>query len=206
MKKIKTILIFLSFLLLLNSCNTIKGLFTSLDDFSNLKFKLGKVENFKVSTIDISNISSTNSISATDVLILTKSILNKQLPAEFTLNLLANNPTNNNAKKQSKAIIENLSWILYIDDKETINGIVNTPIQILTGATSEIPVQINLDLYKFFSDKGYDDLMNMALAIGGANGSSSRLKLKIKPTVQIAGVSFKYPNYITVVEKEFRSK
>ena len=48
--------------------------------------------------------------------------------------------------------------------------------------------------------------MNMALAIGGANGSSSRLKLKIKPTVQIAGVSFKYPNYITVVEKEFRSK
>jgi len=206
MKKIKTILIFLSFLLLLNSCNTIKGLFTSLDDFSNLKFKLGKVENFKVSTIDISNISSTNSISATDVLILTKSILNKQLPAEFTLNLLANNPTNNNAKKQSKAIIENLSWILYIDDKETINGIVNTPIQILTGATSEIPVQINLDLYKFFSDKGYDDLMNMALAIGGANGSSSRLKLKIKPTVQLAGVSFKYPNYITVVEKEFRSK
>lgn len=205
MKKIKITFIFLSFLLSLNSCNTIKGLFTSIDDFSNLKFKLGKVENFKVSTIDISNISSTNSISATDVLILTKSILNKQLPAEFTLNLLANNPKNN-AKKQSKAIIENLSWILYIDDKETINGIINTPIQILTGATSEIPVQINLDLYKFFSDKGYDDLMNMALAIGGANGSSSRLKLKIKPTVQLAGVSFKYPNYITVVEKEFRSK
>ena len=193
MKKIKITFIFLSFLLSLNSCNTIKGLFTSIDDFSNLKFKLGKVENFKVSTIDISNISSTNSISATDVLILTKSILNKQLPAEFTLNLLANNPKNN-AKKQSKAI------------KETINGIINTPIQILTGATSEIPVQINLDLYKFFSDKGYDDLMNMALAIGGANGSSSRLKLKIKPTVQLAGVSFKYPNYITVVEKEFRSK
>lgn len=95
--------------------------------------------------------------------------------------------------------------MLLIDDKETINGKVSTPLTIPSGSQSTtIPVGVGLDLYKFFGDKGYNDIINLALAVGGVNSSAARLKLKMKPTISIAGFPISYPNYITAIDKEFR--
>lgn len=105
------------------------------------------------------------------------------------------------------AVIEGLDWILYIDDVKTVSGKVTTPVKVPSGNSSTIiPVNINLDLYEFFGNQGLNNLINLALSIGGVSGSASKLQLKAKPTVKIAGVPISYPSYITVVNTEFRDK
>ncbi|MEK7250884.1 MAG: hypothetical protein AAB209_10740, partial [Bacteroidota bacterium] len=61
-----------------------------------------------------------------------------------------------------------------------------------------------LDLMKFFKDKGYESIVNLALALGGANSAPSRLTLRVKPTVQTDFGPISYPNEIDVIDKEFR--
>ena len=122
--------------------------------------------------------------------------------------------TNTGTKTTSKgsglnydAVIEGLDWILYIDNVKTVSGKVTTPVTVPTGNSSTIiPVNINLDLYEFFGNQGLNNLINLALSIGGVSGSASKLQLKAKPTVKIAGVPISYPSYITVVNTEFRDK
>ncbi len=65
--------------------------------------------------------------------------------------------------------------------------------------------QMKLDLYSFFQEQGYKNLVNLALAIGGQNGSASRLTLAATPTVSVGGVPIKYPGQIHIVDQEFRN-
>jgi hypothetical protein len=185
-----------------------------LNDMQHLQFKLGKADNFIVNSVNISNMKNVGDLSLNDGLKLTQAVANKSLPVNFTLNILANNPNSKSSNSQNSnsksstfdAVINSIDWVLFIDDKETINGKVAQPITVPSGnQTTSIPVSIGLDLVKFFGDKNYADIMNLALAIGGVNGSSSRLKLKMKPTVSIAGIPLSYPSHFTVIDKEFSS-
>jgi hypothetical protein len=66
---------------------------------------------------------------------------------------------------------------LFLDDKETINGNIPHSIEIPgVGQEKTIPIEMSLDLYKFFKDQGYESILNLALALGGVSGSSSRIK------------------------------
>jgi hypothetical protein len=192
-------------------CSTISKVANTIANFKSLQFKLGEVNNFAVSNVNLSKIKNISDVSIADGLALTRAFSNKQLPVNFTLNVVASNPNSNSVKANQKsnfdALISSLDWTLLIDDKNTVNGTITQPITIPTGNQNTIiPVSIGLDLFKFFNDKNYNDIINLALAIGGANGSSSRLKLKIRPTVSIAGFPVSYPDFITVIDKEFRDK
>ena len=206
----KTILSIVSLMIIVTGCNVINSIMNTVSDLQSIQFKLGSVNNFSMANVSISDKRSISDVSVADVFNLTQAVRNKSLPTNFTLNVLAQNPntkTANSKHSSLDAVMSNFDWILFIDDKETINGRVNTPITIPSGGKTEnIAIGIGIDLMKFFGNKGYDDIINLALAIGGVNGSSSRLKLKIKPSVSIAGIPISYPNYITVVDKEFRGK
>jgi hypothetical protein len=210
MKKKNIILLSIATTIIITSCSVFNSLMNTISDLESIQFKLGKANNFAINNVDISNKKSISDVSISDVLSLTQAVKNKSLPVTFTLNVLAQNPntkTANTKHSSLDAVLSRFDWILYIDDKETINGTVSTPITIPSGGQSaNIPVGIGLDLMKFFGNKGYDDIINLVMAVGGANGSASRLKLKIKPSVSIAGFPISYPNYITVVDKEFRGK
>ncbi len=218
MKTIKFLtLLSIATVFILSGCSLFQRFSQEVNNISKLQFKLDQVNNFTLNSVKLSNISKVSDISAMDIMSLTKAISNKYLPVNFTLNVIASNPnkvtsrtsTSNDANNTSNfdAIIENISWVLYIDNVETVNGIVSTPIKVPNNSSSTIiPVNINLDLYKFFGDKGLENIINMALAIGGVKGSSSRLALKAKPTIKIGGFSIPYPNYITIVNTEFRDK
>jgi hypothetical protein len=63
---------------------------------------------------------------------------------------------------------------------------------------------MNFDLLEFFRNAGYDNLLNLALALGGRNGSASRITLKVKPTVETFLGPITYPGEFDVIDKEFR--
>lgn len=189
--------------LFLGSCKTLNKFADSLSNLQRLEFKLDNVNNFMLAGVNLSNIKSAKDISLMDGIKLTKAFSDKKWPAQFVLNVDAKNPNDGKGgTKQSSATLSSFDWKLYIDDKETISGNINKEFVIPgTGSSETIPLVMNLDLYEFFGNKGYEDIINLALAIGGQNGSAARLKLDARPTVKTPLGNINYPSRITIVDK-----
>lgn len=194
-----------SFSLIQLSCS---GAYDALMNIQRLQFKLGSVDNFDLAGIKIKSIRSTSDFGAIDALKLTSAFVRGEFPASFTLNVLAKNPNDGTGgSKKTSAVLKSLSWRLFLDNKETINGNIPNTIEIPgVGQATTIPVVMSLDLFKFFKDQGYENIINLALALGGYSGSSSRVTLKATPTVDTFLGPITYPGEITIIDREFRSE
>jgi hypothetical protein len=186
----------------LQSCPT--G-FNALLNLQRLQFKLENVSNFRLAGISTGNKSKISDFSMSDALSLTRSVATNKLPAEFTINIAAINPNDGKGiAPQRTATLSSLDFQLLIDDMPTIKGDISKPLDIPgTGETTMIPVTVSLDLYEFFGNKGYDGLINLALALGGAKGSTSHIKLDARPSVSTIIGNITYPGRITIVDKQF---
>ncbi|MCL5991100.1 MAG: hypothetical protein M1419_03245 [Bacteroidetes bacterium] len=193
-------------LIIIQSCSTIREISQTLADIQKLKFKLENVNGFRVAGIDVTNKKSINDFSMMDGLKLTQAFATKKFPAEFVLNVAAQNPNDGKTKgsRQANATITDFDWNLYIDDVKTINGNIANDVTVPgTGQSTIIPLSMGLDLYEFFGRQGYDKVINLALNIGGIGGSPTRLKLDARPTVTTPFGPISYPGRLTIVDKEF---
>lgn len=171
-----------------------------------LKFKLGSVESFSLAGISLGNKASLNDFSIQDGMKLAQLFGSKKLPVEFVLNVVAINPNDGTGGRvKSSATLSGLSARLLIDGQPTVYGDIDSPVEIPgTGQETRFPLRISLDLYEFFGSQGLDKLLQLSLAIGGKNGSTSRLALDIQPKVVTPFGEIKYPERLTIVDKEFR--
>ena len=181
------------------------GVMDAITNIQRLQFKLDKVTAMKVANVPLSNFSSISNIGVIDAANLLAAFTSGKLPVSFTLNVLAKNPNDGTGgTKQSSAVIENLAWRLFIDNNETINGNVGNISVPGVGQSTNIPIGMSFDLLKFFTNGNYNDLINLALALGGSSGSSSRITLKVKPTVSTIFGPVTYPGEFDVIDREFR--
>ena len=196
----------LSAVLFLSGCQTLKDAAGALGSLKQLQFKLGDVNNFKAAGVDISKLSSPSNLTVSDGVKLLGAFNSKKLPVSFTLNVLAKNPNtaSGSTTKGTDLFLKKLDWTLYIDGKETIDGVAGDGLRIPgSGETVPISLPMNLDLVEFFGNKGYEDLLNLAFAIGGVSGSSSKLTLKAYVTVKTPLGDVKYPDQLTIVNASF---
>jgi len=188
---------------LLYGCSAIQGLM----GLNKLQFKLDNVNGFRLAGVDVSRAASRGDIGVGDVLNLTSAFAQKRLPVDFTLNVAVKNPNTPSAGKgATNLFLRKIAWTLLIDDRATISGVTDQRLEIPGGGqTVTVPLQMSLDLYKFFSDRGFDDLLNLGLAIGGNRGSSSRLKLTAQISAEIPGTNsvIQYPGTLTIVDHSF---
>ncbi|MDQ3019975.1 MAG: hypothetical protein M3R36_05305 [Bacteroidota bacterium] len=203
MKRIlQTLNIFILLVLIQLGCS---GVNNAIKNAERLQFKLGKVDNLNLAGVRLSNIKSIRDLNIIDGASLLAAFAGGRLPASFTLNLIAKNPNTPGGSAESSSLIKSLDWRLLIDNKDVINGAITTPITIPgVGKETKIPIPVSFDLLQLLGNGGYEDILNLALAIGGKSGTSSRLTLKIKPTIDtfLGGIS--YPGEIDVIDKEFR--
>jgi hypothetical protein len=195
------------FVLSLYSCNTLKQIANTITNLQRVKFKLENTQDFRLGGVSLSNKSSITDFSLIDAANLVKSFRNKTLPAEFVLNVAAINPNDGkNGAKPTLATIAGLDWKLYIDDVETIAGSINREFTVpSTGEQTIIPLTVSIDLFKFFKNKSYEQIAELALALGGVKGNSARLKLDAKPTIKTPIGPISYPGRITIVNTKFSS-
>ena len=199
MKKIFLLSVIL--LLTTSSCSV----YETMVNLSRLKFKLGNVNNLTLSGINISGKKSISDFNAVELLKLTNVITSGKLPASFTLNVEAKNPNDGSGGyPKTDATIKAFPWKLEIDNVETISGNIGNPVSVPgTGDVTNIPLTMNLDLIEFFGNKGLDHLVNLALALGGQQGSSSKLTLYASPTVSSPLGDIKYPGELKIVDHTF---
>jgi len=196
-------LLLLSVVILLTSTSC--SVYQTVVNLSRLQFKLGDINNFTVSGINISNKKSLQDFNALEILNLTQAIATGKLPASFTLNVEAKNPNDGSGGyPKTNATLKEFPWRLEVDDVETIAGNIGTPVTVPgTGEVQNIPLTMNIDLIEFFGNKGYENLINLALTLGGQQGSSSKLALYATPTVTSAIGDIKYPGELKIVEQSF---
>jgi hypothetical protein len=198
---LKKIFLIISLIFLTTSCSV----YETIVNLSRLQFKLGDVNNFELNGIDISGKSKLEDFNFQDLLKLTTAFSSGSLPVTFMLNVEAKNPNDGTGGyKRTDANIKSFPWRLFVNDKEAVSGDINERIFVPgTGEITEIPIEIKLDLIELFKNKGYEDLIDLALALGGKKGSSSKLTLYATPTVTTSLGDIKYPGELKIVDKEF---
>lgn len=201
MKKFFTLAILLSFIISGIQCSV----YETLTNLSRLQFKVGAVNGFQISGIPFSGKSKLSDFNPLDLLKISSAFAQGSLPASFILNVDAKNPNDGTGGyKKTDATLQNFKWRLFLDDKETISGDLDQPVSVPgTGDVTTIPLRINIDLMKFFKDKGYESIVNLALALGGAQGSSSKINLFATPTVSSPFGNITYPGELKLVDYEF---
>lgn len=181
------------------------SMFNAIKNISQLKFKLGTVNNFQLNGISISNKSRLQDFNAGDLFKLTTAFASKKMPVTFTLNVEAYNPNaSTTTSTASDIVLVSFPWRLLIDDVETITGSIGSPVTVPVSKTIIVPIQAELDLFKFFGEKGYDKMINLALMLGGSGGSATNIKLVATPTINSVLGRMTYPGEITIVNQEYR--
>lgn len=199
----KNIVLFSIILFIVTSC----GVYNSIMNLSKLKFKLGNVENFRVGSISIDNKSQLKDFGAMDVLKLTSQVVSGEFPVAFTVNVLAQNPnkkTNSTGSSLSEISLDSFPWTLYINGKQTISGNISSPVKVpaVEDATI-IPLELKLDMLDFFKGEGLNNLIDLALSLGGKEGSSAKLKIVAEPVLGTPLGKLNYPSPITIIDKSF---
>jgi len=176
----------------------------SVNNLSKCKFRLVGVEKFSLAGVPLSGVSSLSQLSIQQGLNLTRAFAQGNLPTAFTLNVGVQNPNDgSNGMAKAAGVLSALPWSLYIDEKPTVRGALAKSFALPSGSQETvIPLDMNLNLAEFFKDQGYKNILNLALALGGANASPSRLRLRGQPTIDTPMGPIQYPNEIDIVDRQ----
>ncbi len=194
----KSIVFVLLMVMVLSSCSV----YDSIMNFSKLKFKLGSINNFKVGNIAVSNKSKLSDFGAMDIVNLTSKVISGKFLVTFTVNVLAQNP--NGSSSMSAISLEKFPWTLYINNKKTISGNITNPISVpAVKEATVIPLEMSLNLMEFFEGDGLNNLINLALSLGGKKGSEANIKLVAEPILGTPLGNLSYPTPLTILDKNF---
>ena len=99
----------------------------------------------------------------------------------------------------SPAGMNQFDWILAIDNRDLLTGVVSQPVQIgANGGIATIPLGISLDLVKLFKNQSLDNISKIVFGLVGQNDTPVRITLRLKPTIYVNNVAIQYPDYINV--------
>jgi hypothetical protein len=190
----------------LQGCATMGQIARALVSLKQLQFRLEGIGDSSLAGIRLSEKSKLKDFSISDGIQLLAAFHSKRLPARFLVNVGARNPNDGSGgSTQTTSTLTRFDWRLLIDDQPTISGGIDRPFEIPgTGQLTIIPLRVELDLFQFFGNRGYDGLLNLALALGGQNADISRVALDARPSVSTPLGEIAYPEPITIVSKEFR--
>lgn len=172
----------------------------SLREISSLRqvdFALDRVSGAQLAGIDIERVRSYNDLTGSDLLRVGRAVSQNEMPFQFTVHVSANNPEEN--ERQARMVA--FDWTLLLDERETIAGTFNETVRLPAGEVVDVPLRMELDLLNFF-ERSARDLVELALAVAGAEGASSRIQLRARPSIDTPIGPIRYPNDITIVSRD----
>lgn len=181
------------------------SVFKTLENVSRLKYKIHSAVDYKVLGIRIDNKKSIKDFNSIEMLRLSSGILKGSLPLTFSLNIEAKNPNDGTGGYPTTDLtLESFPYKLFINDKEIITGDIESPVYVPgKGESTLIALNIEFDIAKSFKEKSLDDILSLLLNLGGVGGSTSNLKLLVRPAIGTPIGKINYPNEVTVVDKTF---
>jgi hypothetical protein len=191
----KAILIFLIPVVFLTSCDILEQV-AQVAALQECEFELDNVSNIKVLGIRMDNKEDISDFSFSDLAKLTAALSSGSLPLEMDLNVKVVNPNT------QTAAMTRMDWKVYVDEMHMVDGVVDDRVTIApNGGSSMVPFRASVDLYEIISGEGLDAAINLAMNLSGKGTKASRLQLKIKPSINVAGRDIPYPGFVTVEQE-----
>ena len=178
------------------SCSELSSVASQLAGMANLancEYSLKNISNVSIAGVNLKQVTN-GKVTIADAARLLAAITSKSVPLAMDVNVNVKNPTAN------KANVTAMAWALDIEKKQIASGNNNMAYVIEPKKTSVVPINVGTDIYSVFSNGGVEALKNFAGSFGN-DGKSSRMDLRIKPSVNIAGRNISTPNYINITQK-----
>lgn len=160
-------------------------------------FAIDNVTDARLAGVQIERLRSYEDLSSTDIFQLGRAVAGQELPFRFNLNIAAQNPDENDVQ----ARLVRMDWTLFLEDRETISGILDQNLVFPPGQTTTFPVTIEVDLVDFF-DRNLRDLVELALSVSGQGGEPKNVSLRAIPTIDTPLGEMEYPRPITIVSRD----
>lgn len=164
------------------------------------KYKLLSAEQVTLGGTNIASFLNLQDLNLASLPGLALGLLTQDVPLKARLNLEITNPTG------TAAAINDFEYKVLINNQELATGLVNQLVDVQPGGTTVVPVNVNLNAYRFISNKQV--MQEVAAFLQSGTDSVARkgmLTLKIKPSIKVAGALVKYPGFLTI-DKEISSK
>ncbi len=178
-------------MLSVTSCEVVQQA-AELNTFVQCKFKLKTVKNLRLANVDVQKVKDYKQLNMMDVINLTSAVTSGKIPLTFTLNMEVKNPN------QKLAAMNRLNWILLIDGIEMTSGVVEQRVEIPSGNSTVLPMKMKVDLKEVLKGETAKSIINFGLNLADASDKPTRITLKAKPTIVVAGRPISYPDYITI--------
>jgi len=137
---LKRFIIYSFSMLVLFQCSC-SGVYDAIVNIQRLQFKLNNVTKMELGGVNVSGIGSLSDFSFSDGAALLANFTQGKFPVSFTLNVLAKNPNDGTGgTKNTSAVIKNLAWRLFLDNKETVNGNIGGITVPGVGQATTIPI------------------------------------------------------------------
>lgn len=178
-------------LVLITSCESAKQGFTSAYNMVNCKYSYKSISGVSIAGTDLSK-----GLNAMSILSLTNLLTGKgstsSIPINFTVNVDVNNPNS------SSAALNGLQYIIMVDDVELTDGKVYQSLNIASGETQVLPLNIGLDLATFLKGDNRNTILEAVKNIAGIGSGKSNITIKLKPTFMVSNYPVTSPIYIPV--------
>ena len=159
---------------------------------SRCEFRIYSIDDISLAGIRINDQKSMNDFDFGDFAKLTTSMASGELPLKFDVNIQIRNPND------AKAALNELEWILLIDEEEITRGDLKKRVEINPQSTKTVPVKIDLNILDVLTGGSANALINFAMNLNGQSDKASKVTLKVKPTIYIAGKAVAYTGWIEI--------
>jgi hypothetical protein len=175
-------------LLAAGGCATIENLVR----LGQVRFFLDRVGEARLAGIDLDGLRERREVDAEEILRVASAIRAGSVPLDLVLHVGAENPSTNSVEVERVV----LDWTLFLRGRETVKGVVDRALEIEPGSSSDLPVAIELDLYRFFREDA-GDLIELARGLVTGTGGAD-LELRARPTVYTPLGPIRYPQDIVL--------
>lgn len=173
----------------LPGCATLR----QLTPLHSVRFQFSNVSDVRIAGIPIGARTSFRSLSVADAARLSAAVLAHEVPLDLVAHVEATNPAENSVTARMVA----LDWSLFIEDRRTLTGGLGNSVTIASGATSDVPLKVRLDLLEI-GEGGARDLFELGLAIAGHGTLEKDMHLDLTPTIETPLGPIRYPMPVTV--------
>jgi hypothetical protein len=191
MKRTANVIVIAALLLATDGCGVVNQV-QQAGNLVNCDFRIATVTNLTLAGVNIQGAGALHDLNFGDVAQIMTAVTGATFPLSFTLNLEGKNPN------PSPAGLNRLDWILFIDDIQMTQGILDQPFTIPANGTAMIPVGMTVDLKKVLTGRSADAIVNFAFNLAGESNRPTRLMIKVKPTIMIGHTPLTYPGYINI--------
>lgn len=162
-----------------------------------LEFFIDRVMNVRLAGVELDRIRSYGDLGVTDVARIGAAVASRELPLEFDLLLVAENPVDNDFT----ARLTRLDWTLHIQEQETIDGVLRRTFELEPGEPRDIVIPMRLDLFDYFGGNARE-MVDLVLWISGEDGPPRDLVIEALPVVETPLGPLRYPGPIEIRPRE----